>query len=47
MLVKDQFETNYFGPVNLIKALLPHMRTQGGGHIMVQAGISMILDPEN
>ena len=43
MLVKDQFETNYFGPVSLIKATLPHMRRQKFGHIMVLGGISMRL----
>jgi NAD(P)-dependent dehydrogenase (short-subunit alcohol dehydrogenase family) len=41
-LVRDQFETNYFGPVNIIKATLPHMRKQRSGHIMVLGGISMI-----
>lgn len=40
-LVRDQFETNYFGPVNLIKAVLPQMRKQKSGHIMVLGGISM------
>ncbi|KAI1971209.1 hypothetical protein LOZ53_000497 [Ophidiomyces ophidiicola] len=39
-LVKDQFETNYFGPVNLIKAALPLMRKQQSGHMMVLGGIS-------
>lgn len=41
-LVRDQFETNYFGPVNIIKATLPHMRKQKAGHIMVLGGISMV-----
>lgn len=39
-LVRDQFETNFFGPVNIIKAALPHMRRQKSGHIMVLSGIS-------
>lgn len=39
-LIRDQFETNYFGPVNIIKAALPHMRRQKSGHIMVLSGIS-------
>lgn len=39
-LVRDQFETNYFGPVNIIKAVLPTMRKQMIGHIMVLTGIS-------
>jgi NAD(P)-dependent dehydrogenase (short-subunit alcohol dehydrogenase family) len=40
-LVRDQFETNYFGPVNFIKAALPQMRKQRAGHILVLSGISM------
>lgn len=39
-LIRDQFETNYFGPVNIIKAALPHMRRQKSGHIMVLSGIT-------
>ncbi|EEH33557.2 short chain dehydrogenase/reductase family protein [Paracoccidioides lutzii Pb01] len=39
-LVKDQFETNYFGPVNLIKAVLPQLRRQKFGHIIVVGGIT-------
>ncbi|KLJ12877.1 hypothetical protein EMPG_09470 [Blastomyces silverae] len=40
LLVKDQFETNYFGPVNLIKAVLPQFRKQKTGHILVVGGIT-------
>ncbi|OAX82847.1 hypothetical protein ACJ72_02808 [Emergomyces africanus] len=40
LLVKDQFETNYFGPVNLIKAILPQFRRQRYGHILVVGGIT-------
>ncbi|PGH09948.1 hypothetical protein AJ79_05564 [Helicocarpus griseus UAMH5409] len=40
MLVKDQFETNYFGPVNLIKATLPQFRRQKYGHVIVVGGIT-------
>ncbi|EEP78685.1 conserved hypothetical protein [Uncinocarpus reesii 1704] len=39
-LVRDQFETNYFGPVNLVKAVLPQMRKQKSGHIMALGGIT-------
>lgn len=39
-LVRDQFESNYFGPLNIIKATLPHMRRQKSGHIMILSGIS-------
>ena len=40
-LARNQFETNFFGPVNVIKAVLPLMRAKSSGHIMVLAGISM------
>ncbi|PYI25362.1 short chain dehydrogenase/reductase family protein [Aspergillus indologenus CBS 114.80] len=39
-LVRDQFEINYFGPLNIIKATLPHMRRQKSGHIMIISGIT-------
>lgn len=39
-LVRDQFEINYFGPLNIIKACLPHMRRQKSGHIMILSGIT-------
>ncbi|KAL4898607.1 putative short-chain dehydrogenase [Aspergillus ambiguus] len=39
-LVRDQFEINYFGPLNIIKASLPHMRRQKSGHIMILSGIT-------
>ncbi|KAI9375869.1 hypothetical protein BJX61DRAFT_63060 [Aspergillus egyptiacus] len=39
-LVRDQFEINYFGPLNVIKASLPHMRRQKSGHIMIVSGIT-------
>ncbi|WP_395945917.1 oxidoreductase [Brevundimonas sp.] len=32
--VSRLFETNVFGPFRLIRAALPHMRRQGGGHIV-------------
>lgn len=32
--VRKQFEVNVYGPVNLMKAVLPHMRAQRAGHIM-------------
>lgn len=38
-LVRDQFETNFFGPVNIIKAALPAMRKKTSGHIMILTGI--------
>ncbi len=32
--VRQQFEVNVFGPLALIQAILPSMRTQGRGHII-------------
>lgn len=32
--IKKAFETNYFGPLNVTKAVLPIMREQGGGLII-------------
>jgi len=32
--MKMQFETNYYGPVRVMQALLPHMREQKEGHII-------------
>ncbi|KAJ5822733.1 hypothetical protein N7447_005073 [Penicillium robsamsonii] len=39
-LVRDQFEVNYFGPLNIIKATLPHMRKERAGHMMIISGIT-------
>ena len=32
--IKKAFETNYYGPLHLIKKVLPVMRAQQGGHII-------------
>ena len=32
--IKNNFETNLFGPINVIKAVLPSMRAQGSGLII-------------
>lgn len=32
--IKANFETNFFGPINVIKAVLPHMRHQQSGLII-------------
>ena len=39
-LVREQFETNFFGPVNVLKAAIPAMRKRNSGHIMILTGIS-------
>lgn len=32
--IENAFSTNLFGPINVIKAVLPQMRKQGAGHIL-------------
>ena len=32
--IKRNFETNFFGPINVIKAVLPQMRKQGSGLVI-------------
>ncbi|KAF2478832.1 hypothetical protein BDY17DRAFT_60230 [Neohortaea acidophila] len=39
-LVTDQFETNFFGPVNAIKATLPVFRQKKNGHIVLLTAIT-------
>lgn len=39
-MTRDLFETNFFGPVNIIKAVLPTMRTRSFGHVMVLTDVS-------
>ena len=39
-LVRDQFETNFFGAVNVIKAILPTFRAKRNGHIVVMTAIT-------
>lgn len=39
-LVRDQFETNFFGPVNIIKSILPTFRTKRNGHIIMLSALS-------
>jgi len=38
--LRQQFETNFFGHVALTKAVLPIMRQQGSGHIIMVSSIS-------
>lgn len=39
-LVKDQFETTFFGPVNIIKATLPTFRAKKNGHIVLLTAVT-------
>nr|POF17771.1 retinol dehydrogenase 8 [Quercus suber] len=39
-LTISQFETNFFGPVNMIKATLPIFRAKKNGHIVVLSAIT-------
>jgi NAD(P)-dependent dehydrogenase (short-subunit alcohol dehydrogenase family) len=39
-LVKDQFESTFFGPVNVIRATLPTFRAKKNGHILLLTAIS-------
>jgi short-subunit dehydrogenase len=32
--IRNAFKTNFLGPINVIKAVLPQMRKQGHGHIL-------------
>jgi len=32
--IRNAFEINFYGPLHVIKTVLPHMRTQGSGHIV-------------
>ncbi|WP_242206251.1 SDR family oxidoreductase [Aestuariivivens insulae] len=38
--IKANFETNFFGPINVIKAVLPHMRSQQSGLIINTTSIA-------
>ncbi len=38
--LREQFETNFFGHVAVTKAVLPTMRAQGSGHVIMVSSIS-------
>jgi NAD(P)-dependent dehydrogenase (short-subunit alcohol dehydrogenase family) len=38
--LRDQFDTNFFGTVAVTRALLPQMRRQGFGHVVVVTSLS-------
>lgn len=37
---RSLFETDYFGPVSLVKHVLPHMLTRGEGHVVAVASLA-------
>ncbi|KAI9711178.1 MAG: hypothetical protein M1820_002165 [Bogoriella megaspora] len=39
-LIRDQFETNFFGPVNIVKAILPTFRARKQGHVLLLTAIT-------
>lgn len=32
--IRQNFETNFFGPLNVVRAVLPHLRAQRAGHVL-------------
>ena len=46
--VRALFDTNFFGAVDMVKAVLPAMRAQGGGHIInVSSMTGIVTNPPN
>ncbi|OBB97961.1 oxidoreductase [Mycobacterium sp. 852002-30065_SCH5024008] len=46
--VRKLFEVNYFGAVNMIKAVLPAMRARGSGHIINMSSMTgLVANPPN
>lgn len=46
--VRKLFDVNYFGAVNMIKAVLPAMRARGGGHIINMSSMTgLVANPPN
>ena len=40
---RAQFETNFFGTLWVVQAVLPHLRKQGGGHILITSSLAGII----
>ncbi|MFF3874531.1 SDR family NAD(P)-dependent oxidoreductase [Streptomyces sp. NPDC001978] len=38
--LRQQFESNFFGPVNVLRAALPHLRSRRSGHILQISSIA-------
>jgi NAD(P)-dependent dehydrogenase (short-subunit alcohol dehydrogenase family) len=46
--VRRLFDTNYFGVVDTLKAVLPGMRTQGSGHVInISSMTGLVANPPN
>src|SRR4051794_32918848 len=46
--VRKLFDTNFFGVVDTVKAVLPGMRAQGGGHIVnISSMTGLVANPPN
>lgn len=46
--VRRLFDTNYFGVVDMIKAVLPGMRAQGSGHVVnISSMTGLVANPPN
>jgi NAD(P)-dependent dehydrogenase (short-subunit alcohol dehydrogenase family) len=41
--LRDQMETNLFGPVWVIQAALPHLREQGSGHLIQVSSVAGLI----
>lgn len=47
---REEFDINVFGTLNVIRSVLPQMREQGSGHILLSAAlgrIMLVLFPES
>jgi NAD(P)-dependent dehydrogenase (short-subunit alcohol dehydrogenase family) len=40
---RNVFETNFFGPIEIMRAAIPHLREHGGGHIVNLTSASSIV----
>jgi NAD(P)-dependent dehydrogenase (short-subunit alcohol dehydrogenase family) len=44
---RAQFDTNFFGPMWLVQAMLPHMRERGSGHIIQISSLAGVITSAN
>lgn len=40
---REQFDTNFFGTLWVVQAVLPYLRKQGGGHILITSSLAGII----